>query len=196
METPILDPDDPSIPPHIKEQIKNAAELIAAMVYHKQKKNDEWDRDKEKYKIFVEKIHIAWKGSQSLSAEDKEELVKGIKNDTYPIIEKLSKKLLMMIDINDQISITLKDLYFMNIIIDLYKDVDMFGNSAAIGATIGMMKSIDGIINALPFGNIIARLEQERILNAFRKLPAVNSNSEQSTDKGDAERSDRTPNDN
>ena len=134
------------------------------------------------------------RGSQSLSPEDKEELVKGIKDDTYPIIEKLSKKLLMMLDIEDQVSMILKDLYFMNIIIDVYKDADMFGNSAAIGASIGMVRSISGIIKELPFSPLIAKLEQERILDAFRKLP--NSEAKQSTDKRDDKRSDREPNDN
>ncbi len=196
MEPPILDPDDPSIPPHIKEQIKNAAEVMAAMVYHKQKKNDEWNKSEEKYKMFVEKIHIAWKGSQSLSVGDKEELVEGIKNDTYPIIEKLSKKLLMMLDIEDQISSILKDLYFMNIIIDIYRDEDMFGNSAAIGASIGMIRSISGIIKGLPFAPLIANLEQERILNAFQEFQAANADTKQIPDKGDVKRSDRNPNDN
>lgn len=196
MEPPILDPDDPSIPPHIKEQIKNAAEIMAAMVYHKQKKNDEWNKSEEKYKMFVEKINIAWKGSQSLSVEDKEELVEGIKNDTYPFIEKLSKKLLMILDIEDQITMILKDLYFMNIIIDLYRDADMFGNSAAIGASIGMMRSISGIIKELPFAPLIANLEQERILNAFRELKPTDSDTDQSPDKGDDKRSDRNPNNN
>ena len=191
MEPPILNPDDPSIPPNIKEQIKNAAELMAAMAYQQNKKDQEWNKRKEKYKMFVEKINIAWKGSQVISAEDKKELYESLEKETAPLIEKLSKKLMMMLDIEDQVSIILKDLYFMHLIIDLYSEENMFGSSASMTAAIGMMKSIVGIIIALPFAGSIANLEQERALNEFREFQAANADTKQISDNGDDKRSNR-----
>ena len=197
MEPPILDPDDPSIPPNIKEQIKNAAEIMAAIVYQQGKNEALWQKRKEKYKHFIEKINTAWKGSLILSDKDRNELYESILEDTYPFLEKIATKLITILTISDQITLILKDLFYMNMIIDIYRGKEnMFGSSATVTASIGMMESIIGIIRAMPFADRIGQIQQEKALNDFREFQAANADTKQNTDSGDAKRSDRTPNDN
>ncbi len=165
------------------------------MVYQQKNQEEDDNKRKEKYNLFVEKIHEAWKGSKVISAKDKEELFENLLQGTYPLLEKVSKKLISVFTLVNQVELTLKDIFYMNMIIDLYDPEDNhFQSIATIGLCIGAIDSIKGIINNLPFGNIIGKLQQEKALNDFREFQAANADTKQIPDSGDAERGDRTPN--